>query len=134
MAKSASAGRGGPLGAWPEGIFVGSGPAAGALAMLFPGQGSQYVGMLRDLACRFPMLHAALAEANSVALDDGCSLGDLIYPHPAFSDDERARHEAALRATAVAQHRPWERTQPGGPRHPRPLWRRACGGCRPQLR
>ena len=87
----------------PEGIFVGSGPAAGGLAMLFPGQGSQYVGMLRDLACRFPMAHDALAEASRVALDDGRRLGDLIYPHPAFSDDERARHEAALRATAVAQ-------------------------------
>ncbi len=86
-----------------EGIFVGSGPAAGGLAMLFPGQGSQYVGMLRELACRFPMVHAALAEAHGVALDDGRGLGDLIYPHPAFSDDERARHEAALRATAVAQ-------------------------------
>ena len=86
-----------------EGIFVGSGPAAGGLAMLFPGQGSQYVGMLRDLACRFPMVHVALADANRVALDDGRCLGDLIYPHPAFSDDERARHEAALRATAVAQ-------------------------------
>ena len=50
-----------------------------------------------------PMMHAALAEADGVALDDGRCLGDLIYPHPAFSDDERARHEAALRATEVAQ-------------------------------
>ena len=34
--------------------------------MLFPGQGSQYPGMLRDLACRFPAMHAALAEADDV--------------------------------------------------------------------
>jgi acyl transferase domain-containing protein/acyl carrier protein/NADP-dependent 3-hydroxy acid dehydrogenase YdfG len=86
-----------------EGIFIGSGPAAGPLALLFPGQGSQYVGMLRALACRFPLFHTALAEADRRPLDDGCYLGDLIYPHPAFSDDERAAQEAALRATAVAQ-------------------------------
>ena len=30
-------------------------------------------------------------------------LSDLIYPHPAFSEDDRARQEAALRATEVAQ-------------------------------
>src|SRR5262249_23485329 len=67
------------------------------------GQGSQYVGMLRALACRFPAVHAVLAQADAAALDDGSRLGDLVYPHPAFDDDERARQEAALRATAAAQ-------------------------------
>ena len=86
-----------------EGIYLGTGLAAGGLAMLFPGQGSQHVGMLRALACSFPMMHAALAEADGVVSDDGRRLGDLIYPHPAFSDDDRAWQEEALRATEVAQ-------------------------------
>jgi acyl transferase domain-containing protein/NADP-dependent 3-hydroxy acid dehydrogenase YdfG len=97
--RQVAAGRSSPA----DGIFVGNGAPAGGLAMLFPGQGSQYVGMLRELACRFPMVHAALARADASPLDGGRLLSDLIYPHPAFSDDERTVQEAALRDTAVAQ-------------------------------
>ncbi len=71
--------------------------------MLFPGQGSQYLGMLRDLACQFPAMHDALAETEGAVGDDGPRLSDLIYPHPAFTESERARQEQALRATEVAQ-------------------------------
>ena len=82
------------------GIFAGNGPAAAGLAMLFPGQGSQYAGMLRELACVFPQVQEALARAD----DDASSrLSDRIYPFPAFNDAERAAHETALRATEVAQ-------------------------------
>ena len=52
---------------------LGTGPAPGPLAMLFPGQGSQYVGMLRELACRFPRMQAALALANDVSRRTGDS-------------------------------------------------------------
>src|SRR5262249_4468374 len=46
----------------PEGAFFGSGARRKA-AVLFPGQGSQFVGMGRDLACQFPAAHEAFAEA-----------------------------------------------------------------------
>ena len=49
----------------PDGIIYGSGHAAGTLALLFPGQGSQYPGMLRDVACRFPQAQQVLAEADA---------------------------------------------------------------------
>ena len=42
-------------------------PRPGQLALLFPGQGSQYVGMLRDLACRFPRMQQSLALSNEFA-------------------------------------------------------------------
>ena len=48
-------------------VFIGNGPPPGPLAMLFPGQGSQYVGMLRELACQFPQMQAALALVNQAA-------------------------------------------------------------------
>src|SRR5262249_44100980 len=48
----------------PEGVFYGQGPRTGSLAVLFPGQGAQYVGMLRDLVCTFPAAFEVLAEAD----------------------------------------------------------------------
>ncbi len=38
----------------PDGACYGSGAPAGSLAVLFPGQGAQYPGMMRDLTCTFP--------------------------------------------------------------------------------
>ena len=83
----------------PDGVYYGRGPAAGNLAFLFPGQGSQYVGMLRDLACQFPSMSASLDLAD--AGDPENRLSDLIFPHPAFDDE--AQQQAALRETRNAQ-------------------------------
>ena len=85
----------------PDGIFFGSGTPAGDLALLFPGQGSQYIGMARDLTCQFPQLRTALAAAD--AADRETRLSDRIYPHPAFDDAQREADKLALRDTAVAQ-------------------------------
>ncbi|HEU4394088.1 MAG TPA: KR domain-containing protein, partial [Planctomycetota bacterium] len=93
--------------AWstPDGAHAGEGPAPGRLAFLFPGQGSQYPGMLRDLACRFPEVLDALAEADEAFAPaaGGRRLGDLVHPPRPFDDAARARQEEDLRATEVAQ-------------------------------
>ncbi|MBC8114027.1 MAG: acyltransferase domain-containing protein, partial [Candidatus Saccharimonas sp.] len=94
----------------PDGAYYGRGARAGALGVLFPGQGSQYVGMLRELACRFPAMNDVLAEANEVfssTLNHHPStlnrLSDFIYPTPSWTDEVRARRDNELRATQIAQ-------------------------------
>jgi acyl transferase domain-containing protein/NAD(P)-dependent dehydrogenase (short-subunit alcohol dehydrogenase family) len=86
-------------------VFAGMGKPPGALAMLFPGQGSQYVGMLRGLACQFPPMHRALDLADSSQGDKPGSvlLTDLIYPWTAFDEDARREQDRRLRSTEAAQ-------------------------------
>ncbi|GFO59968.1 hypothetical protein GMST_22930 [Geomonas silvestris] len=95
-----------PQGSWqtPDGAFYACAAEAGQLGVLFPGQGSQYTGMLNDLACRFPQLIDALTEANEGFLAErGELLSDLIYPASAFDAETKSAQEAALRATQAAQ-------------------------------
>ena len=73
----------------------GTGPAAGEIAFVFPGQGSQHVGMLRELSCVFPEMLAALDAAPDVAR--------AIYPLATFDEAEAARREALLKRTDIAQ-------------------------------
>ncbi len=87
-----------------EGVFFGTGPAQGKLAVLFPGQGAQYPGMLLDLACHFPAAQQTLTNADrAFAQRNGRRLVDLLYPHPAFTPEASKAQEEALRATDVAQ-------------------------------
>ncbi len=93
----------------PEGIYFGSGAAPGKLGIVFPGQGSQYTGMMRDLSCLFPQMQAELEAADRAYWDgdeerrSGRRLSDAIYPHPTFTPAAAEQDEIALRNTAVAQ-------------------------------
>ena len=88
----------------PDGVFYGTGEA-GKLAFLFPGQGSQYAGMLRDLACQFPEMLDTLIQADAAWKDpEGSSrLSDRIFPHPTFNENDADADERALRDTRTAQ-------------------------------
>jgi acyl transferase domain-containing protein/NADP-dependent 3-hydroxy acid dehydrogenase YdfG len=86
-----------------ERVFIGVGPTAGSLAMLFPGQGSQYPNMLRELACLFPRMQAALDLANQACGAQGARLSDRIYPPTSFSEATRREQERFLRDTGFAQ-------------------------------
>ena len=88
----------------PEGAFLGRSPRSGKLAVLFPGQGAQYPGMLRELACRFPAMHEALSQADaSAGVTSPARLIDCVYPLLTFTDDDRRANDEALRATDIAQ-------------------------------
>ncbi len=80
-------------------VFFGGPAPPEKLAFLFPGQGSQYTGMGRDLACLFPAAMAVLETANRRFGGDRL-LSDFIHPRPGL---DPAAAEIALRATNVAQ-------------------------------
>ena len=84
----------------PGGWFQGAGPAPGKVAVLFPGQGSQYPQMGRDLACVFPQARQAL-EIMAATFGQNPRLEDLIYPPADFSAD--AAGASALQDTDRAQ-------------------------------
>ncbi|ACD95983.1 type I polyketide synthase [Trichlorobacter lovleyi] len=83
----------------PDGICYASGAAVAQPGLLFPGQGAQYVGMLRDLACAFPQLLDSLEQAETTTP----GLTDLIYPADRFEQGAAEQQEAELRATQIAQ-------------------------------
>jgi len=83
-------------------IYYGGPEKPGKLAYVFPGQGSQYVGMGRDLVCMFPEAFEALERANE-KFEHPKSLSDIIYPYPAPTETIKKNQEEVLRETDIAQ-------------------------------
>jgi len=84
--------------------------APGKLAVLFPGQGSQYTGMLRELALHFPICAETLSEADALLrapfaqrFGDAARLSRFVFPRAAYSEDDKVRARQELTATDVAQ-------------------------------
>ncbi|HXY40134.1 MAG TPA: ACP S-malonyltransferase, partial [Vicinamibacteria bacterium] len=75
-----------------------------SLAFVFPGQGSQRVGMGRELAEAFPESRAVFEEADAVL---GTSLSRLCFSGPEEELQLTANTQAALLATSVAALRPF---------------------------
>ncbi len=86
----------------PAGIFYGEGDVPGKIAFLFPGQGSQYIGMGRDLVDAFPRT-AAVFDAIEPMFKQEQSLRHFIYPELTAEPGEKSRLEGLLRQTDVAQ-------------------------------
>ena len=96
----------GPSGDIPPGIFTGRGKPPGKAAFLFPGQGSQYVGMGNDVIRLFPAAGDAF-ELMEKTLEGDMPLSRMIFPENADCETpdagEKARMESALRQTDIAQ-------------------------------
>lgn len=80
-------------------------------ALVFPGQGSQSVGMLAELASAHPVVAQTFAEASAAL---GYDLWTLVQNGPEDELNDTRRTQPALLAAAVATWRVWE--QAGGAR------------------
>ena len=81
------------------------------LAFVFPGQGSQSLGMLGDFTGQYPIVRDTFAEASEGA---GVDLWELSQDGPEEMLNRTEYTQPALLAAGVAVWRAWE--QQGGPR------------------
>ena len=75
------------------------------LALVFPGQGSQAVGMLSDLAQSSPQVGETFAEASEVL---GYDLWELIQQGPAEVLNQTGNTQPAMLAAGAAVWRTWQ--------------------------
>ncbi|HGX93899.1 MAG TPA: [acyl-carrier-protein] S-malonyltransferase, partial [Candidatus Tenderia sp.] len=76
-----------------------------SLALLFPGQGSQSVGMLADLADHWPQVAETFAQASEVL---GYDLWQLVHNGPAEALNQTDKTQPAMLAAGVAVARVWQ--------------------------
>ena len=90
----------------PKGIYyrkTGLDPA-GKVVALFPGQGSQYLEMGRELAKNFPPLREAYHAMDGLFIRDGLEpLSETVFPIPVFDPHKKEMLEDRLRRTENAQ-------------------------------
>lgn len=82
------------------------------LAFVFPGQGSQSVGMLAQLAATYPVVKATFAEASAVL---GFDLWDLVANGPDTELNKTQNTQPAMLAAGVAVWRVWCEQSPVRP-------------------
>jgi acyl transferase domain-containing protein len=82
----------------------------GKVAVVFAGQGSQYPGMLRELALTFPEFGALLQRADALlrpaverSIGKGASLSRLIYPQGLYTQADEQEASRRLCRTEIAQ-------------------------------
>jgi [acyl-carrier-protein] S-malonyltransferase len=81
-------------------------------AMLFPGQGSQAVGMLGALAAAYPVVGQTFDEAGEAL---GWDVGQLVRAGPVEELNRTEKTQPALLAAGIAVWRAWQTHAPPAP-------------------
>lgn len=82
------------------------------LAFVFPGQGSQKIGMLADLAGQYPLVTETFSEASSVL---GYDLWDLVQNGNQDDINQTERTQPLLLTASVAIWRVWQQREGAAP-------------------
>ena len=77
-------------------------------AFIFPGQGSQSIGMLADLAAEFPIVEQTFAEASDAL---GYDLWQLVQNGPEADLNQTDKTQPAMLAAGIAVWRVWQNQQ-----------------------
>ncbi|HLH15493.1 MAG TPA: beta-ketoacyl synthase N-terminal-like domain-containing protein, partial [Solirubrobacteraceae bacterium] len=89
-----------------SGIYYESEPLGreAKIVFVFPGEGSQYTGMLADLCLQFREAREAFDRVDRLYAEHprGHVLSDWVFPRPAFSEQERERVQARLMELDIA--------------------------------
>jgi acyl transferase domain-containing protein/NAD(P)H-dependent flavin oxidoreductase YrpB (nitropropane dioxygenase family) len=101
----------GKAGSLPPGVFHGTATqAAGKVALLFSGQGSQYPGMAREAGLHFEPVAQALALADAALsgpfaerFGAGTRLSQFVYPRGAYDEESKLAARKRLTSTDIAQ-------------------------------
>ena len=78
-------------------------------AFVFPGQGSQLVGMGKDLAARFPIAQETFDEANSIL---GFEFSKIMWDGPDIDLNETVNTQPALFIHSIAAYRTFSSLYP----------------------
>lgn len=88
---------------YTKGIYIGTErcPAPGRTVFLFPGEGSQYPDMLRDLSLHFPACRSAFDDADTASAMAGAAIAPSQWIFPAGEKPEVSIAETLGMAAAV---------------------------------
>jgi acyl transferase domain-containing protein/NAD(P)-dependent dehydrogenase (short-subunit alcohol dehydrogenase family) len=87
----------------PDGSAYGMGTSKGSVAFVFPGQGSQYVGMGSDVAMSFDSAMGAWDQAAGLVFDPKLTLHEVVFPRPGFDPNQGKNNQERLTQTQWAQ-------------------------------
>ena len=80
-----------------QGIYFFGSEPSGKVAILFPGEGSQYLNMLSELCVQMPQVRKAFDVADGVTRDpERWPLSAIVFPPPFHSEEQAKAAEARL--------------------------------------